>query len=88
MMLNDNETNGIHVLNYILNCIILRHLHDTIETKSNCSTPLEVRDKWYFRDEPGSMLRVRKKSMVFKQKGQKTVRYKCLEAKGQTFMLR
>lgn len=73
---------------YILNCIILRHLHDTIETKSNCSTPLEIRDKWYFRDEPGSMLRVRKKSMVFKQKGQKTIRYKCLEAKGQTFMLR
>lgn len=58
------------------------------ETKSNCSTPLEIRDKWYFRDEPGSMLRVRKKSMVFKQKGQKTIRYKCLEAKGQTFMLR
>nr|XP_011419114.2 uncharacterized protein LOC105322222 isoform X2 [Crassostrea gigas] len=58
------------------------------ETKSNCSTPLEIRDKWYFRDEPGTMLRVRKKSMVFKQKGQKTIRYKCLEAKGQTFMLR
>eukprot|EP00105_Crassostrea_gigas_P005489 XP_011419114.1 PREDICTED: uncharacterized protein LOC105322222 isoform X2 [Crassostrea gigas] len=58
------------------------------ETKSNCSTPLEIRDKWYFRGEPGSMLRVRKKSMVFKQKGQKTIRYKCLEAKGQTFMLR
>ncbi|XP_061177472.1 uncharacterized protein LOC133186260 [Saccostrea echinata] len=58
------------------------------DCRSNCSTPLNIRDKWYFRDEPGSVLRVRKKSLVFKQAGKKTTRYKCLEAKGQTFMLR
>lgn len=59
-----------------------------LETKSNCSTPVTIRDKWYFRDEPGSVLRVRRKSLVFKQRGHSTIRYKCLEAKGQTFMLR
>ncbi|XP_048779979.1 uncharacterized protein LOC125683167 isoform X2 [Ostrea edulis] len=56
--------------------------------RSNCTIPLNIRDKWYFRDEPDSVLRVRKKSIVFKHTGQKTMRYKCLQAKGQTFMFR
>ncbi|XP_022301457.1 uncharacterized protein LOC111109571 [Crassostrea virginica] len=73
---------------YVLALMLLGSFIPVSETKSNCSTPVTIRDKWYFRDEPGSVLRVRRKSLVFKQRGHSTIRYKCLEAKGQTFMLR
>ncbi|XP_052064267.1 uncharacterized protein LOC127704298 [Mytilus californianus] len=67
---------------------ILLYLSTIIECKFNCSISPYLRDRWYLVNQPRTILRVRRKSVVFKEPGKETLRYKCAEGKGNTFLLR
>ncbi|KAK3101794.1 hypothetical protein FSP39_006415 [Pinctada imbricata] len=60
----------------------------SFEGWSNCSTPMTLRDRWFFIDEARTTLRIRRKSFVFKDPGNEILRYKCVQNKGNTYLLR
>lgn len=71
-----------------LSVYILWYLSSVIDCKFNCTIAPYLRDRWYLVNQPRTILRVRRKSVVFKEPGKETLRYKCAENKGNTYLLR
>lgn len=73
---------------YVCYALILTSFLSVADCKSNCSIASYLRDRWHLANQPKTILRVRRKSVVFKEPGQKTLRFKCTETKGNTYLLR
>lgn len=58
------------------------------DCRSLCAISTNLRDRWLFIREPGTVLRIRRKSIVFKEPGREKLRYKCKERKGNTYLFR
>lgn len=71
-----------------LSIYIIWSLSSLVDCKFNCSIAPYLRDRWYLVNQPRTILRVRRKSVVFKEPGKETLRYKCTENKGNTYLLR
>ncbi|XP_033752689.1 uncharacterized protein LOC117336309 [Pecten maximus] len=61
---------------------------DILAQMSTCKISSELRDRWVLSDSSRNKLRIRRRSVVFKEPG-RVLRYKCLESKGNnTYLLR
>ncbi|XP_069133769.1 uncharacterized protein [Argopecten irradians] len=73
---------------YLLVVIMGDTYADILAQMSTCKISSELRDRWVLSDSSRNKLRIRARSVVFKEPG-RVLRYKCLEAKGNnTYLLR